>query len=68
MNMKELKRRLDAKATYFWAKGSGTGYKLVNTFTLKTIAGVETRLDALKITKTLTDAGYTVAKLEEQFE
>ena len=65
--MKELKRRLDVKATYFWEKSTGTGYKLVNAFTLKTVTGAATRLDAMKITKTLTDLGYNVAKLEEQF-
>ena len=67
MKMKELKNRLDRGANYFWAKSAGTGYKLVNAFTLKTATGVENRIDALHLTQTLTDAGYCVAKLEEQF-
>lgn len=64
-NMKSLKNRLDRGANYFWAKTDGTGYKLVNAFTQKTAAGVEARLDAMRLTKALRDAGYSVAKLEE---
>lgn len=67
MKMKELISRMDRNATYFWAKSTGTGYRLVNAFTLKTATGVETRLDALRITRALNSAGFTVAKLEEQY-
>ena len=66
-NLKTLKNRLDRGATYFWAQSTGTGYKLVNAFTLKTATGCENRLDALRITRALTNDGYAVAKLEEKY-
>ena len=66
-SLRTLKNRLDRGATYFWAQSAGTGYRLVNAFTLKTATGVENRLDALRITRALTNDGYAVAKLEEAF-
>ena len=67
MKMKELTNRMDRKATYFWVKELPTGYRLVNAFTLKTATGVETRLDALHVTRELNSAGFSVAKLEKQY-
>ena len=64
-NLKSLKHRLDRGAAYFWAQTDGTGYRLVNAFTLKTATGVENRIDALRLTKALTNDGYAVAKLED---
>lgn len=64
--MKSLTNRLDKGATYFWVKGTGTGYRLVNAFTLKTATGCEYRLDALRITRALNSAGFKVAKMEDE--
>ena len=64
--MKSLTNRLDKGATYFWVKGTGSGYRLVNAFTLKTATGCEYRLDALRITRMLTSAGFKVAKMEDE--
>lgn len=66
-SLRTLKNRLDRSATYFWAQSTGTGYRLVNAFTLKTAAGVENRIDALRITRALINDGYAVAKLEEKY-
>ena len=67
-SLKNLKNQLDRGATYFWAKSTGTGYRLVNAFTLKTATGVEARLDALRLTRALINDGYAVAKLEDKFD
>lgn len=64
--LKSLTNRLDRKATYFWMKGTGSGYRLVNAFTLKTATGCEYRLDVLRITRALKSAGFQVAKMEDE--
>ena len=66
MKLKELMRRLDKGSPYFWARTNGIGYRLVNALTLKTAMGTENRLDALRITRALQNAGYQVAKMEER--
>lgn len=63
--LKNLMQRLDKGAMYFWAKDDGISYRLVNAVTLKTAYGCESRLDALRITRALNNAGFTVAKMEE---
>ena len=64
MKLNEVKRMLDKKAMYFWQDHDGR-YRLVNAFTLKTAFGVNCRYDALKMTDTLTNEGYSVAPLED---
>lgn len=64
MKLNEVKRMLDKKATYFWQKHEGR-YRLVNSFTLKTALGVGCRIDAIKMTNTLTNEGYQIAPLED---
>ncbi len=62
MKFREAKRMLDKKASYFWEDRNGL-YALVNSFTLKTAIGIPTRLDAMKLQKTLIEAGYNIQKL-----
>ena len=64
MKFEEMKRRLDKGANYFWQKREDS-FALVNVFTLKTVFGGPTRLDAVKLTGSLVSAGYAVAELEE---
>ena len=64
MNFSEMKRCLDRKAVYFWQK-RGERYALVNAFTLKTVTGVGCRLEAIKLTQSLADAGYSVDRPDE---
>lgn len=64
MKLNEVKRMLDKGATYFWQNNEGR-YRLVNSFTLKTALGVNCRIDAIKMTDTLTNEGYSVAPLED---
>ena len=66
MKFAEVKKGLDKDATYFWQKRDDR-YALINAFTLKTATGTTLRLDAMKLTKALTEAGYKIAKLEESF-
>lgn len=66
MKFSDLKRRLDRNGSYFWQNRDGR-YALVNAFTLKTATGARTRLDAVKLTETLINNGYHVAKLEDRF-
>lgn len=61
---KEAKKRLDRNATYFWQNRNGR-YALVNAFTLKTLCGVAHRLDAIALTNSLIQDGYSVARLAE---
>lgn len=61
LNRKKLKRRLDAKAEYTWCKDTPVSWRLVNAFTLKTVVGCQSRLDAMKITRVLREMKYTVA-------
>ena len=64
-NWKEIKRRLDPAARYFWAKDDPRSWRLVNAFTLKSAFGCEDRLTALRLTRTMIQAGFSVAKMEE---
>ena len=64
--LKNLTNRLDKGATYFWAKDAGISWRLVNAMTLTTACGCESRLDALRITRALTSAGFKVAKMEDE--
>ena len=64
MKLNEVKRMLDKGATYFWENKEGR-YRLVNAFTLKTAFGVGCRIDAIKMTNTLTNEGYQIAPLED---
>lgn len=61
MNPKDLKKRLDKGAQYFWAAENQTCYRLVNALTLKTAAGCQSRIDALKLTRYLKSQNYHVA-------
>ena len=61
MNPKDLKKRLDKGAQYFWAAENPTCYRLVNALTLKTAAGCQSRIDALKLTSYLKSQNYHVA-------
>lgn len=62
MKFDEIKRMLDKKATYYWQKRDGR-YALVNSFTLKTACGCNTRLDAMKLQDSLSMCGFSIAKL-----
>lgn len=61
MNMKELKRKLDPKATYYWAKDHPYSWRLVNALTLKTVFGTEDRLSAVLLTRKLRGLKFSVA-------
>lgn len=61
MDMKNLKKRLDKGARYCWAKENPTSYRLINAVTLKTAAGCQSRIDALKLTRYLKSQNYHVA-------
>ena len=61
MNMKLLKRDLDPKGNYFWAKDTPYSWRLVNSLTLKTVYGCEDRLTAVLLTRKLRGMRYSVA-------
>ena len=64
MKYKDAKRMLDRRASYFWENRNGR-YALVNSFTRKTLLGVNSRLDAIALHKSLCQEGYQIAKLDE---
>ena len=64
MKFTEVKKCLDKNASYFW-QNRGDRFALVNAYTLKTVTGVPHRLDAVKMTESLSAMGYKVAELEE---
>ena len=68
MNWKELKRRLDPKANYIWVKDTLDTWRLVNSFTLKTVCGCENRYSAEKMTRMLRDRQYSVEDLPRPYE
>lgn len=63
MKYQPSKRMLDKKATYYWEFRHGI-YALVNAVTLKTAFGVNTRYDAVNLTKSLRSEGYRIEKMD----
>ena len=61
MNWKELKRKMDPKGTYFWAKDNPYSWRLVNALTLKTVYGCEDRLTAVLMTRKLRGMRFSIA-------
>lgn len=60
-----LKRRLDKSSSYFWQNRDGR-FALVNAYTLKTACGMLHRIDAVKLTATLQNNGFSVAELKAE--
>ena len=61
MNMKELKKQLDPRAQYSWHKDTPYSWRLVNSFTMKTVYGCEDRLTAELMTRKLRSMRFQVA-------
>ena len=60
MNMKELKKQLDPQARYKWIKDSPYSWRLVNSFTMKSVFGCEDRLSAELLTRKLRTMRFIV--------
>lgn len=68
MNLKDLKRKLDPKARYIWAKDTPYSWRLVNEVTMKTAYGCEDRLTAEMLTRKLRGARYSVGDVPRTIE
>ena len=65
MKYQQAKRMLDKKAPYYWEYRVEGRYALVNEVTMKTVLGVNSRLDAIALTRSLIQEGYKIAKMDD---
>ena len=66
MNLKDLKKNLDPKASYFWCKDEPNYWRLVNAFTLKSVWGCDDRFTAVCMTRKLRGLRYQVMSVGEE--